>query len=124
LVGSSHLDAWFDTFMARYPPPASRGHALSPTILATVARGFRLARGEHFEIGLRIAPEAYVSYVLTETNVQEAVAGGRPLDDIRAWCADTLAPVFDGRAHEVLFRGYVAMLLPAGSGRPVTTGQR
>jgi len=113
-AGSRRLDAWFDTFMARYPPPASRGQPLSPALLATVARGFRLARGDDFEIGLPITPEFYVSYVLTETNVQEAIGAGGSLDDIHAWCSETLAPVFGGREREVVFRGYVALLVPAG----------
>jgi hypothetical protein len=106
------LYRWFDAFMTRYPPPAVRGHALSPSVLAQAGRGFRLARAEDFEIGLTTSPEFYSSYVLTETNVQEALRAGGDLDEIRAWCAETLAPVFDGHERDVIFRGYVAQLAP------------
>jgi hypothetical protein len=43
-------------------------------------------------------------------NVAYAVTNGAPLEEIRAWCQDTLAPVFGGRNREVLFRGYIAYL--------------
>jgi len=108
---SDRLDRWFEAFMTRYPAPATRGHSLSPSALARVAPGFTLCHGEDFEVGLSLSPEFYVSYVLTETNVEEAVRAGASIDDIRAWCTGTLAPVFEGSAREVLFRGYVAHLV-------------
>jgi SAM-dependent methyltransferase len=111
--GSERLDAWFDDFMERYPPPAERGRPLSPAALEKATRDFALRRSEDFEIGLPISPEFYVDYMLTETNVEQAVRDGAGLEDIRAWCSDTLAPVFGDGAREVLFRGYVAQFVPA-----------
>jgi hypothetical protein len=82
-------------------------------MLAQAARRFTLRHSEDFEIGLSLSLEFYVSYMLTETNVEAAVAAGTNIDDIRAWCTRTLATVFEGRAREVIFRGYVAHLEPA-----------
>jgi SAM-dependent methyltransferase len=111
--GSGRLEVWFDAFMRRYPPPEGRGRSLSPAELAGATRDFVLRRGEDFEVGLPMTTEIYVAYMLTETNVEHAVRGGASLEGIRAWCTETLAPVFDGATREVLFRGYVAQLVPA-----------
>jgi SAM-dependent methyltransferase len=110
---SSRLDTWFGTFMERYPPPVEHGRSLSPTALAGATRDFVLRRSEDFEIGLPLSRRFYVDYMLTETNVAQAVSAGASLEDIRAWCSDTLAPVFGDGAREVFFRGYVAQLVPA-----------
>lgn len=106
------LDDWFDAFLERYPKPVGQARPLSPAILADIARGFSLSRGESFAIPLSLSPAFYVEYMLTETSVLEAVKAGTPLDDIRRWCTDTLVPVFGGRDREVVFRGYLALLMP------------
>lgn len=104
------LDAWFDAFTAKHPYPPSQARPLSPAILAELARGFAVHRAETFAIPLPLSRAFYEAYMMTETNVQDAVRRGTPLDAIRAWCATTLAPVFDGRAREVVFHGYLAHL--------------
>ena len=109
-VDSDRLDAWFDAFTARYPFPASQARPLSPSLLAEAAPALTLVRSETFEIPLTLAPGFHVEYMLTETCVQDAVRRGTPLDSIRDWVTDTLAPVFDGRPRDVLFRGYLATL--------------
>jgi hypothetical protein len=53
-------------------------------------------------------PEFYLDYAITETNVSSAIAAGTPEAEIREWCCATLAPVFEGRPREVLFRVYTA----------------
>lgn len=110
------LSTWFDAFLERYPRAASPAIPLSPAILAERAIGFRLARGEDFALPLRLSPESYVAYMLTETNVQAAMRGGTPLDEIRAWCSSTVATVFGGRVRSVLFCGYLALLEPLRQG--------
>ena len=112
-VDSDRLDAWFEAFTARYPFPASQARPLSPSLLAEAASGFTLRRGETFAIPLALEPGFHVEYMLTETCVQDAVRRGTPLESIRAWITETLAPVFDGRSHDVLFRGYLATLTAA-----------
>ncbi len=107
------LDDWFAGFHQRYPPPANEARELSPAILAELSCGFRVDAQRQFEIGITLAPEFYLDYVLTETNVAAAVRRGVPHPEIRSWCAQTLAPVWNGLPREVLFRGYFACMSAA-----------
>jgi ubiquinone/menaquinone biosynthesis C-methylase UbiE len=107
---SAGLDDWFTAFLDRYPPPPGEGLELNPRRLAELATLFRVEGYEDFEFALTLSPAFYLDYVLTETNVASAMRNGVPLDEIRRWCAETLAPVFGGRSREVLFRGYIAYM--------------
>lgn len=100
------LDEWFTSFMNRYPPPANEGKTLSPHILNHLNSGFRMRCQQHFKIGLPLRPDFYLDYILTETNVAAAIRSGVPHSEIRSWCAETLAPVWNGADREVQFRGY------------------
>lgn len=111
--GSDVLDTWYHEFLRRYPPPAGSSHEISPQFLASYPGVFRLHGHEVFETGLLLNLGSYVDYVLTETNVAEAVRTSIPHDQITAWCTRTLAPVFGDSEHEILFRGYIAYLVPA-----------
>src|SRR5260370_5029018 len=104
------LDEWFSSFQQRYPPPANESRELSPGILADLSSGFHLDAHRQFEIGIRLAPEFYLDYVMTETNVAAAVRNGVSRSEIRSWCAETLAPIWQGVEREVLFRGYFACM--------------
>ena len=108
------LDRWFDAFRARYPRPTGQARPLSPAILADIAQGFTVTRAETFAIPLPLSAEFYVQYMLTETNVQDAIGRGASPEDIRAWCTRTLSPVFAGHDRDVVFRGYLAHLQPRG----------
>ena len=108
---SPSLDTWFSEFLGRYPMPLDSGHEVSPESLSSCNSGLRLSGHEDFEVGLKLNPDFYLDYVMTETNVSNAVQNGVPEQEIRAWCADTLAPVFQGSPHEVLFRGYIAVMV-------------
>jgi SAM-dependent methyltransferase len=108
--GDRSLDEWFAAFMSRYPAPAHEALELDPDILSRVSMGFIVTAQERFEIPITLAPEFYLEYMLTESNVAAAVRAGIAQDEIRAWCAATLAPVWQGRDREVLFRGYWAVL--------------
>jgi hypothetical protein len=112
LRDSASLDSWFAEFLRRYPMPRGSGHEVSPEILSSCDSGLRLSGHEDFEVGLSLNADFYLDYMMTETNVAHAVQNGVPEQTIRAWCADTLAPVFQGVAHEVLFRGYMAVMVP------------
>jgi SAM-dependent methyltransferase len=107
---ATSLDEWFSIFYSRYPPPANEGRPLGPDMLAELNIGFRLHTHRQFEIGITLAPDFYLDYVMTETNVASAVRGGVPHAEIRSWCARTLAPIWNGSEREVLFRGYFACL--------------
>jgi SAM-dependent methyltransferase len=99
------LDEWFQAFLRKYPQPLYEGRSLSPEILAQFDSGFRTRSAQRFEIEIQLTPQFYVDYMLTETNV-----AGVPPEEVRAWCEETLAPIWKGRAQEVLFRGYFACL--------------
>ncbi len=107
----SSLDAWYSEFQRRYPPPLHEGQAISPETLRSCHPGFRLTAHEYFEIGLTLKPDFYIDYVMTETNVANAIRHGVAESEIRNWCAATLQRVFKGEAHEVLFAGYIAYLM-------------
>ena len=107
---SPKLADWFSQFVARYPKPPSEARAISPESLAQLDCGFELRSHEQFEIGLRLDVDFYLDYAMTETNVAFAVRQGTPEGEIRSWCGETLAAVFEGVAREVLFRGYIAYL--------------
>jgi ubiquinone/menaquinone biosynthesis C-methylase UbiE len=110
---SASLDEWFGAFMRRYPPPRDEALELSPQRLAQLTGLFHVQSHEDFEIPLSLSPAFYLDYVLTETNVACAVTDGVPLEEIRAWCEDTIEAVFEGRDREVLFRGYIAYMVAA-----------
>lgn len=104
------LDAWFATFTSRYPYPQHQAIPLSPEILARRAAGFTVVRADTFTVSLPLAADAYLDYMLTETNVREAVRVGASPAAIRQWVSTTLAPVFGTRTREVVFTGYLAHL--------------
>jgi len=103
---SAKLDEWFSSFHGRYPPRTNEARELSPEILSGWNSGFRVHHQQQFEIGVRLTPEFYLNYVMTETNVASAVRRGVPHGEIKSWCAETLAPVWMGSEREVLFHGY------------------
>jgi ubiquinone/menaquinone biosynthesis C-methylase UbiE len=107
---SPKLDEWFARFLARYPMPPDPGRELSPEILGSMNSGFRLLKQAEFEVALEMSPESYLRYILTETNVAQAVSSGTGEEGVRAWCAATLEPVFGGKPQAVSFTGYLACL--------------
>ena len=103
---SEALAAWHDEFKRRYPSPPAR--AIDPPSLDVAPYGLRLDLHDPFTLSLTLPPAFYLDYAMTETNVSSAIAAGTPEAVIRHWCETTLAPVFDARPREVLFRGYAA----------------
>jgi SAM-dependent methyltransferase len=115
---SEFLARWFDEFMRRYPKARDNARALDPESLAAAARGFRLAWSERFEAALRLDAAFYENYMMTETNVAYAAAQGTPLAGIREWVRESLAPVFSGKPHDIIFEGYLALLERASVAPP------
>ena len=106
---SDALEKWFAGFMLRYPQARDGARFLDPETLAEVAAGgFEPRWQERFEIVLTLDGAFYEKYMMTETNVAYAVAAGTPVEEIGAWCRETLGPVFEGVPREVIFEGYVA----------------
>ena len=54
--------------------------------------------------------DAYARYAMSETNVEQAIAGGERQEDVRAWCRDTLGVFFGDQPREILFDGCVAYI--------------
>jgi SAM-dependent methyltransferase len=105
LRGDPRLEQWFATFEARYPFPG--GYHFDLARLDDAEAGLRMERRRDFVIGLPLTASAYLDYVLTESNVEQAVAGGEDVEGLRAWCRDGIAPIFGDDAREVQFEGYV-----------------
>src|SRR3954447_237783 len=80
---SSDLDRWFEEFSLRYPWPQGDGREVDPETLATAADGFRLDLQERFRIPIAMTREAYADYMMTETNVAQAIRCGIPTQGIR-----------------------------------------
>jgi SAM-dependent methyltransferase len=104
------LDQWFQQFSLRYSWPVFNGHPLSPAILAQLRFGFELGAHENFAIPISMTQPSYVDYLMTETNVAEAIANGESSEEIRRWCCQSLAPILGDQPREVLFNGYFACL--------------
>lgn len=105
-----HLQDWFVRFMERYPTPVSQARKLDPEILMGMNCGFTVCGHSKFTVGIALEPEFYLEYVLTGTNVAAALGRGVAESEIRAWCAETLAPVWKGQIREVVFHGYFACM--------------
>ena len=99
------LEMWFDAFQARWPFP--RGYAFDHSRLDSPAVGLRIGRRREFVVAIPLALPAYVEYVLTETNVEQAIQAGESLEAIRDWCTRGLADIFGPGPREVLFEGYI-----------------
>jgi SAM-dependent methyltransferase len=109
-ANDNSLCDWFNMFSHKYPWPAFNGEQLNPEILSRLDSGFTLGAHENFVIPLSLTHNSYLNYMMTETNVAEAVANGAASDDIRQWCASTLASIFGDGPRDVLFQGYFACL--------------
>jgi SAM-dependent methyltransferase len=108
--GSSALEFWFAEFVRRYPPPPAHGRSLDPEALQPLACGFRLTTARRFEIALGMTAGAYAAYIMTETNVAYAIERGASIEEVRSWCEESLAGVFEGAERDVVFQGYYAVL--------------
>jgi ubiquinone/menaquinone biosynthesis C-methylase UbiE len=100
------LSHWYNEFERRYPSPACQ--EIDPASLDLESYGLALLDQQAFAVSLVLDPAFYLSYVMTETNVGDAVRRGTARDEIREWCQRTLAPVFF-KPREVVFKGYLAL---------------
>jgi SAM-dependent methyltransferase len=94
---------------ARLSSPGWR--PLSTHTLPLRAAGLRLLDHVDVEIRLPMSLDAYLRYVLSEVNVDSAIARG-DCDAAEAadWCRRTLAPVFADGDVTVVFPGYVGTI--------------
>ena len=104
--GDHRLSEWFALFAVRYP--SLPGHELDVRGLAYDRFGLMLREFEEFDVSVPMTLSGYLFYIMSQTNVERAVSCGEPETEIRAWCRDCLADVFEDESREVLFSAYIA----------------
>lgn len=102
------LDTWFASFEGRYPFPP--GYALDVGTLPYSRFGLALELFDEFDLVVSMTLASYFDYAMTETNVEQAILAGTAESEIRAWCLETLAPLFEGANRQVVFPAYIACI--------------
>lgn len=99
----------YEEFATRWPRPTGGRRVINPAVLASGP--FRIAADDEFVVTIEMSADAYVDYLMTETNVAAAIAMGEDRDAIRNWISATFAPAF---ASPVLidFDAWFAILRP------------
>jgi hypothetical protein len=109
-VNGDDLASWFTSFEDRFPPSPGWQY-FDVRELSLVASGLRLVDYTDVEIQLPMTFDAYVRYMLSETNVHDAIARGAcSPEEARDWCRETLRAVFADGEVTVVIPGYVATL--------------
>jgi SAM-dependent methyltransferase len=112
-VSGDDLAAWFDLFEQRFPWPPG-WQPLDVRELPLVAYGLRLLDYADVETRLPMNFDAYLRYMLSETNVDNAIARGAcSTEEARDWCQETLKAVFADGEMTVVIPGYIATLVLA-----------
>jgi SAM-dependent methyltransferase len=105
LADDPALERWFASLEDRYPFPP--GYRFDLAGLNDDRAGLRIDRRRDFVISLPLTAATYLEYVLTEANVEQAIAAGARAEEIGEWCRAGLVPIFGARARNVQFEGYV-----------------
>jgi SAM-dependent methyltransferase len=109
-VSGDELAGWFASFEQRFPPPPG-WQSFDVRELPLVAYGLRLLDYTDVETRLPMAFDAYLRYMLSEVNVDNAIArGAYSAEEARDWCRETLKAVFADGEVTVVIPGYVATL--------------
>lgn len=109
-VSGGGLERWFASFEQRFPwPPGWQPFDVRELPLGRY--GLRLLRYAGVEARLTMTFDAYLRYMLSETNVEHAIARGAcSAEQVRDWCRETLKAVFAGEEVTAVIPGYVATL--------------
>jgi len=109
-VSGDALAAWFASFEQRFQwPPGWQPFDVRELPLA--AYGLRLLDYTEVETRLPMTFDAYLRYMLSEVNVDNAIArGAYSAEEARDWCRETLQAVFAAGEMTVVIPGYVATL--------------
>jgi SAM-dependent methyltransferase len=112
-VSGDELASWFASFEQRFPWPPG-WLPLDVRELPLARYGLRLLDDTDLEVELPMAFDAYLRYMLSEVNVDAAIArGDHSAEEARAWCRETLAPVFADGEVTVVIPGSIARLARA-----------
>jgi SAM-dependent methyltransferase len=110
------LAAWFASFEQRFPWPPG-WQPLDVHKLPLAVYGLRLLAYADVETRLPMTFDAYLRYMLSEVNVDNAIAHGAcSAAEARDWCRETLEAVFADGEVTVIIPGYVATLALAAGG--------
>ena len=112
LATGPDLGPWFGEFLARWPRRPRVRPAFEPARVGALgaAAGLRVAAELRFELPVALTRTRYVGYLLTESNIEAAVAEGHDLSAIRSWCEETLPWRAGGAVSDVVFGGYLCVL--------------
>jgi SAM-dependent methyltransferase len=109
-VSGDALAGWFASFEQRFPWPPG-WEPLDVRELPLAGYGLRLLDYTDLEIQLPMDLDAYLRYMLSETNVDDAIARGAcSAEQARDWCLETLKAVFADGQVTVVVPGYIATL--------------
>ena len=97
----------FLSFEHRFPWPA--GYALDLARLSYAVHGLALVAIDEFVIEIDMSFDAYLEYVLGETNVEAAVSGGLSEPAARCACAEIFEPLFASGPRTVGFSSVLAL---------------
>jgi SAM-dependent methyltransferase len=109
-VDGDELETWFASFEQRFPwPPGWEPFEIRELPLDDY--GLRLLDYTDAETRLPMTFDAYLRYMLSEVNVDAAIADGNcDPEEARDWCRETLGPVFADGELTVVIPGYIATL--------------
>ena len=109
-VSGGDLERWFASFEQRFPWP-SGWEPIDVRELPLAGYGLRLLTYADVEARLTMTFDAYLRYMLSETNAEHAIAtGAYSTEQVRDWCRETLKAVFTGDDVTAVIPGYVATL--------------
>jgi SAM-dependent methyltransferase len=112
-VRGDDLERWFASFEQRFPWPAG-WQPFDVRELPLGGYGLRLLQYADVEARLPMTFDAYLRYMLSETNVEHAIARQAcSAEQARDWCRETLTAVFADDEVTVVIPGYVATLSPS-----------
>jgi SAM-dependent methyltransferase len=112
-ASGDELADWFTVFEQRFPPPPG-WQPLDVPELPFAAYGLRPRHVTDVETRLPMTFDAYLRYMLSEVNVDNAITRGAcSADQARDWCQRTLQAVFANGDLTVIIPGYVASLARA-----------
>ena len=99
--------ASFGSFERKFPWPS--GYTMDVTRLPYTAHGLSLAFCDKFVVEICMSSEEYLEYVMSETNVEAAIAEGLNELDARDACRRIFEPLFAGGSQKVAFNSVLAL---------------
>jgi ubiquinone/menaquinone biosynthesis C-methylase UbiE len=97
----------FLSFEQRFPWP--KGYPLNLQFLPYQEHALALALYEEFVVELPMSADAYIRYIMSETNVEAAIANGTSEGDARDACRSAFGPLLVREPLTVRFRAVLAL---------------